>query len=116
MDWNAIKERVEKGGNVATFNMLELRDAHGAGKLGVKVRAEISDLLAGIGLGHIPAELPNYQHEQVRLYKKGTPVGQLIDCVLVPGEQNDKLLAEKFSSAGPDHADMIRRIREIVSE
>ncbi len=34
-------------------------------------------------------KLPSYQHEQVRIYKRGTPVGQLIETVLKPGETND---------------------------
>jgi hypothetical protein len=116
MSWDQIKEQVEKNGNVATFTMDVLRNAHGAGKLGVHVRAEISQTLAGIGLGHVPQELPNYQHEQVRLYKRGTPVGQLIESVLTPGEQNDKSLVERFGSQGPDYAIIVQKIRELVGD
>ena len=116
MTWDGIKDQVEKSGNVCTFTMEVLRDAHGVGKLGVHVRSEISQTLAGIGLGHVPEELPNYQHEQVRLYKRGTPVGQLIESVLKPGEQNDKSLADRFSSQGPDYAVIVAKIRELVGE
>ena len=116
MNWNEIKEQVEKNGNVRTFTMEVLRDAHGSAKLGVHVRAEISQALAGLGLGHVPAELPSYQHEQVRLYKRGTPVGQLIDSVLTPGEQNDTTLAERVGTTGPDYAAIIQKIRELVAE
>lgn len=116
MDWSQVKETVERNGNVFTFSMETLRDAHGAGKLGVHVREEISQRLAGIGLGHVPTILPSYQHEQVRLYKKGTPVGLLVDMVLAPGEQNDKALAEKFASAGPDYAAIVEKIRELVAD
>ena len=63
MSLHTIKDQVEKNGNIHTFTMDVLRDAHGASKLGVNVRAEISQNLAGIGLGHIPVDLPNYQHE-----------------------------------------------------
>jgi len=56
--WDEIKQIVEKNGNVATLTMEQLRDAHGASKLGVNVRAEISSTLAGMGLGHVPQELP----------------------------------------------------------
>ena len=57
MSWDTIKDSVEKNGNVCTLTMDILRNAHGAGKLGVNVRAEISQTLAGMGLGHIPQAL-----------------------------------------------------------
>ena len=51
--WNGIKERVETNGDVATVTMEDLRDAHGSGKLGVHVRAEISRALAGTPIGDL---------------------------------------------------------------
>lgn len=116
MSWDDIKEQVEKNGNVRTFSMDALKEAHGAGRLGVNVRAEISQTLAGIGLGHVPTELPSYQHEQVRIYKRGTPVGQLIEMVLSPGELNDKGLADRVGMQGPDYVAIIQKIRELVGE
>lgn len=116
MNFDQIKEQVEKNGNVRTFTMEVLRNAHGAAKLGVIVREEISQSLVGIGLGHVPETLPNYQHEQVRLYKRGTPVGQLIESVLSPGEQNDKLLADRCGVQGPDYAAIVEKIRELVGD
>lgn len=116
MGWTEIKEQVEKNGNVWTVTMDVLRDAHGAGKLGVHVREEISQSLAGMGLGHVPSVLPSYQHEQVRLYKKGTPVGLLIDTVLALGEQNDTALVERVASSGPDYAAIIQKVRELVAD
>ncbi len=114
--WDDIKQAVEKNGNVATFTMEQLRDAHGSLKLGVNVRAEISSHLAGMGLGHVPQELPSYQHEQVRVYKHGTPVGDLIDSVLTPGQQNDSKLVNRVSDKAIDYAAIIEQIRELVSE
>src|SRR5690348_7601989 len=96
-DWNSIKEEVENNGNILTLNMENLREAHGASKLGIHVRAEISKTLAGMGLGHVPQELPSYQHEQVRLYKRGTSIGDIIEMVLAPGQQNDTKLSQYFS-------------------
>lgn len=116
MSWDEIKASVEKSGNVQTLTMEVLRNAYGAAKLGVNVRAEISQALAGIGLGHVPVELPSYQHEQVRLYKRGTPVGQMIESVLTPGEQNDKSLSERFGTVGPDYAAIVQKVRELVGE
>ncbi len=114
--WDEIKKRVEANDNVITLQMVELRDAAGRDKLGVNVRSEISSIIAGMGLGHVPKELPSYQHESVRLYKRGTPIGDLIETVLTPGEQNDRKLREQFSSSSIDYAKIIEQIRELVSE
>ena len=111
-----IKDQVEKNGNLLTVTMEQLREAHGAGRLGVHVRDEISQILAGMGLGHVPQELPNYQHELVRLYKRGTPVGQLIEVVLSPGEQHDRTLVERFSTQVPDYAAIVQKIRDLVAD
>lgn len=116
MKWDEIKEQTEKNGNVRTFSMDTLKEAHGAGRLGVNVRAEIDQALAGIGLGHVPTELPSSQNEQVRIYKRGTPVGQLIEMVLAPGELNDKALVDRVGMQGPDYAAIIQKIRELVGE
>lgn len=69
-NWDSIKNQIEENGDISSFSMTELRDAAGKEKLGVNVRAKISKTLAGLGLGHIPKELPTYQHESVRLYKR----------------------------------------------
>jgi len=114
--WDEIKQKVEKNGNVVTLTMEELRDAHGAAKLGVNVLAAIAGTLAGMGLGHVPEELPTYQNEQVRVYKKGTPVEDLIDTVLTTGEQNDSKLIGQFVAKGKDYAAVVQKIRELVVE
>jgi len=116
MTWSDIKARVEAAGGVFTTTMDTLRDAEGAGKLGVHIRTNISKSLAGIGLGHIPIELPNNQFEQVRLYKRGTAVGDLIDQVMNPGDQNDKKLVELLCQEGTDYRSIVHRIRELVEE
>lgn len=69
-----------------------------------------------MGLGHVPQELPNFQHEQVRLYKRGTPVGELIETVLAPGESNDKKLVGQVGDSATDYASVIEKIRELVAE
>ena len=85
-DWDSIKSNVESNGNVQTVTMEELRDVQGVSKLGKHVLKSISSRLAGMGLGHIPQALPKSQHHPVRLYKRGTAVGDLIETVLTPGE------------------------------
>lgn len=115
-NWDEIKNLVEENGGVVSFTMNELRDAAGKEKLGVNVRAEISKTLAGFGLGHIPKELPSYQHESVRLYKRGTYVGDFIETVLSPGEQNDRRIREQLNATDARNIEIIEAIRELVAE
>jgi hypothetical protein len=115
-DWDEIKRMVEDNGNVCTVTMQVLRDAAGKDKLGVNVCANISKTLVGMGLGHVPAELPFYQYEQVRLYKHGTTVGDLINTVLGTGEQNDKKLKGLINEEEKNCFDIIEQIRVLVAE
>ena len=105
--WNKIKTEVQKNENVLTVTMEKLRNAYGASRLGVNVCDEISSTLARLGLGHVPVVLPTYQQELVRLYQKGTPVGDLIEAVLTPGEQNDLMLS--------NYAVIVQKVRELVA-
>ncbi len=69
-----------------------------------------------MGLGHIPVVLPSYQDESVRVYKKGTPIGEFIDTVLTPSRQNDNKLSERFGGGGVDYADIVEKIRDLVAK
>lgn len=114
--WDEIKKEVEENGSVLTVTMETLREAADALKIGVNVQATIMKELAGVGLGHIPPQLPNYQDELVRLYKQGTPLGDLINMVLKPGKQRDAKLIEKFGGEPPDYASIVEAVREIVGK
>jgi hypothetical protein len=115
--WKEIKESVNASGNVLTVTMGDLRDATGSGKLGSGVVADIRNTLAGLGLGHVPQDLTTEQSQPVRLYQKGSPVGELIDLVLMVGEPNDAQLRERFSRQPSDHAARtLARIRQLLTE
>lgn len=113
--WDRIKARVEAGQGILTVNMIELRDAAGKEKIGPHVKTEITRMIVGMGLGHLPQELPNYHNESVRLYKRGSPLGDLIEMVITPGESNDLKLREQFKDGSVDHALIIEKIRELVA-
>ncbi|TDD62076.1 hypothetical protein E1263_05545 [Kribbella antibiotica] len=85
-DWEALKKAVDAGGGVLRVVMWELRHLEDAGRLGVHVRASISRNLLGLGLAHLPKELPSYQEQEAVIYKLGTPAAAVVDAVA--GESN----------------------------
>jgi hypothetical protein len=93
--------------------MHELRDAFGAGRLGVTVRASISKELSALGLGHVPTDLPDSQLEYVRLYKKGTSVAEIIESVLTATERQDAALREM---AAGDSQRLLQKIKALVCD
>ena len=114
MNYDALRDQVTDNGGLLVTTMEMLRDTHGAGKLGVHVRKAIHDSLAAHGLGHLPGgDLPTYQHEEVRLYRLGTPIADTINAVLHPSEGGDQVLRQ---SAGSHAQDVLKQIRELVCE
>jgi hypothetical protein len=111
VSFDDLRKKVEENGNVVTVSMGTLRDAHGAGKLGVHVRAAISKELAGRGLGHYPDPLPEYQEQVARIFKLGSPIADLLDAALQPNDDHDEELRQAVSG---DAQEKINRIRELV--
>ena len=102
---------MDRNGGVYTIMMEELRDAYGAGKLGIHVRTGISDKLRSLGLDHLPEDLPLFQEGRARIYRKGQPVGKLIEAVARIDEDQDEILR---SAAGGEDAIVVQKIRELV--
>jgi hypothetical protein len=88
-----------------------LRDPHGAGKLGSTVRANISKELRSRGMGHLPAELPQYQWDPARIYLMGSPAGDLIEAVNTISSERDALIRELVAS---DASEVLSKVRELV--
>jgi hypothetical protein len=92
--------------------MRELRDAHGAERLGKHVRANISAELHGQGLSHVPAEeLPDYHAAEVLLYKQGTRAAEIIEAVLAPSGKSAETIRDAAQS---DAESKLKRIRELL--
>lgn len=107
-----LANMVDKNGGVVTVTMGQLRDAYGAGKLGVHIRNGISDRLRQRGLRHWPEELPIYQEQYARIYRDGSLVGKVISAAVRDlGEAADQILRD---AAGGEDSANIQRIREIV--
>jgi hypothetical protein len=108
-----VRTSVEAAGGVVTFRAGDLRDAFGAGRLSSGVRDGISRGLLGLGLGHYPQELPDWQDFLVRVYKLGSPIADIIDAVLVPSPAHDEELRQAVHG---DAAEILQRIRDLVSQ
>ena len=106
-----IRKAVEQSKDVLTVQMEVVRDAFGYDRLGVNVRAEISQKLSGLGLGHYPVELPDRQWVPVRLYKLGSSVADLIDAILNPSDEHDDELRRAVS--GGD-AEILKKVKAIL--
>lgn len=103
---------IEDRGGVFPTTMEVLRDAHGVGKLGVHIRKAIADELQSRGIGTLPEVLPSYYHEEVRLFRLGTPIADVVSAVLHPSAAGDDTLRR----SGGNDAEMINQIRAIVCE
>jgi|SRR5579875_1601171 len=104
---------IDANGGVLSIPMARLRDAYGAGRLGKHVRSNISNQLRSLGLAHMPAELPDSQLEQVRLYRAGSPAGRLIEAVTNLGAKGDAVIRE---AASAQSTQILEKIRELVCE
>lgn len=111
--YNDLSRDVDGDGGLVTTTMEQLREIHGAGRLGKHVRDAISQQLAAHGLGHLPVELPSYQENEVRVYRLGSPIGKVIDAVQKPNSGGDAVLR---GVGGDTSADVLAKVRELVCE
>lgn len=113
-----LKELVVKNGDVLTVTMGNLRDAHGAAKIGKFVIAGIQDSLAKLGLKTFPKELPMFQYECVRVYSDGTAVSKLFSAMLEvsnwdyldANHEADQLIRETVNNEAQEALIQIRQI------
>lgn len=79
--WEELRAAVIAHHGVLRIGMGALREIGGHGRLGTNVRTTLSGKLAGIGVGHLPAELPASQERQVLLYQYGTPAADVVGAI-----------------------------------
>lgn len=107
-----LRQAVEDAENVLTLPAWEIRDAYGADRLGAIVRQNVAKELRSKGLGHVH-EIPDRAQQNVRLYKLGTPVADIIEAVMsTDGALDDRIKA----AAGGDAARTVEKIRELVCD
>jgi len=108
-----IRDDVVANNDVLTMTEADLRDAHGAGRLGVHVRTNITKGLDGLGLSHFPPALSGEQTNLVRVYRRGTPAADLIGAVLNASSSGDVEIREKVAG---EATEILGRVRELVCD
>ena len=112
-DFDDVRLAVEGHGGILTVHMGELRDAHGADRLGRHVRDAIRKALANRGLGHVPSDLPEYQREKVRLYVLGSRFADCLKDIDDLSPEADERLREIFLS---NYEEIVSQIRQLICD
>ncbi|MYV99088.1 hypothetical protein [Streptomyces sp. SID3343] len=113
--WEGLRNAVEASGGVLRVVMWLLRDLEQAGRLGVHVRASISRRLDGLGLAHLPADVPGEQYAVITLYKRGTPAAAVVDAVFRDGSSKAAEVALRRMNTSRD-AEKLQVVTEKVEE
>jgi hypothetical protein len=109
----ALLEKIDAHEGIFSFSMEDVRNAYGSERLGVNVRAGITQKLKRLGIGHYPRNLPEYQDQAVRLFRLGSPIEELINAALRISRGNDAILRK---AAGGDAEKVLRQVRELVCD
>jgi len=113
-----VKDRLDNHEGVATFELRELKDLVGIGRLGHRIREQMQDALDRQDIGYFPNPLPASDTQRVRLYRLGSRVARLITAVITLDEENDAKLIKFANGSAPadasDERDAIRKIRRIL--
>jgi len=117
--YDELSTSVDQNGGLLVVPAAELRDAQRADRLGSRVRAAISRELAQRGLGTFPEEIPDRYHQTVRVYRRGTALGQIVEAVLNPSAEGDELLLSVVGggsdgSGGGKAVETLEKIRELL--
>ena len=113
MSYQDLSKEIDDAGGVCVKSMGQLRDVHGAGKLGSNVVASIAEKLAGVGLGHSPTDLPTSQFQRALIYRRGSAFARLIEAVNDPNEHSIEVLAEISGNSG-GASETLQQIRDLV--
>lgn len=104
---------------VLAVSLGELREALGHNRLGVRALEQIATSLAGEGLGYFPEwvltdqnQAPRYG-DVVRVFRKGTGLGEVVTAVLEPTDRGDERLKE---IADGDAVEILSMIRLLLAE
>lgn len=105
--WEELRAAVIDHDGVLRIGMGVLREIGGYGRLGTNVRNILSGKLAGIGVGHLPAELPASQEQRILLYQYGTPAADVIAAIHTDASEAAETALVRLNSSQD-----IERVRE----
>jgi hypothetical protein len=108
-----LSKKVTANDEILVVTMKELRDGFSYQRLGPNVTSRISSELSGVGLSHAPEALPEDQHSQVLIYRRGKSVEKIVHAVLNPTENGAKTLRDLTET---DANDVLERIKALVCE
>ncbi|MFD8478223.1 hypothetical protein [Kitasatospora sp. NPDC059673] len=114
-EWDTLRHVVTANGGVSRVAMWLLRDLEEKGRLGVHVRSAISRRLDGLGLAHLPAELPSDQYDIITVYRRGTPAATVIDAIYHNGNSVEAETALRRLNTSQD-AEKLTAVTEKVAE
>jgi hypothetical protein len=89
-----LAEAVQENGGLVECVMYQLRDTAGWDRLTNRMLVDIEDQLSQKALGYFPWPMPQGRRDEVRIYKRGTKVGNIVEAVLKPADHKDDLLRE----------------------
>jgi hypothetical protein len=108
--YEELRRRVAEDGGVYGTTAQVLRDIEGAGRLGSTVRSEISQKLEAHSMRHLPADLPQYQEQEVIVYLASGAIAAVINAVLNPSKSSAKVLRQLADSNAQETLDKIRQL------
>lgn len=103
---------VDENDGVYTVSEWRLREMYGAERLGSQVRAGIKDKIDSLGL-RLQTDLVGHQHALVRVYRRGSPVAEVIEAAGGAGKEEDAVLRRVASAKG---AELVKKLRELLEE
>jgi hypothetical protein len=106
-----LSNEVTQSGDLKVVSMRELRDGFEYKRLGPNVTTTISRALDGVGLSHAPADLPDDQNEDVLVFRRGKPVGSIVNAVLNPSAGGAEALRSLVQS---DASEVLEKIKALV--
>ncbi|WP_432246115.1 hypothetical protein ACRB8A_19730 (plasmid) [Arthrobacter sp. G.S.26] len=106
---------------IQVVNLLRLREIFGYKRLGNRVLVDISKELSDRGLGYFPREILDAndqprQWEELRIFRKQSPVGKLVTAVLAPSQENDVFLKEASTNDETNAAAVLDQIRTLLGD
>ncbi|MBP2304760.1 hypothetical protein GBZ48_10520 [Azospirillum melinis] len=111
--YEELDNLIDENNGVVSCNMRSLRDCYNVAKLGVHVARQISRDLNNRGLGHFPEDLPINQWDRVRVFKKASKLGAIIESLSSLDEESDDILREVNGGNGDE---TLRKVKAMIDD